>query len=221
MRDIARFTLIELLVVIAIIAILASLLLPALGSARSMAKRLKCLGNLKTMNQVALSYADDYGGSLPPIYSDDVWPYYFWNFRLQKYQYGRYLANAEQCRNSFFPCSEVTDFGTAWMLGLGPNIFLPPLAAWSDVSAYNCSRIAQIKIPSQTPHYGDVYRTATATGIKGADWHIAQGTTASIMGFIHRSFACVSYVDGHAEALSYSEFSARRLDSPYIKTGSW
>lgn len=63
------FTLIELLVVVAIIAVLISILLPALGAAREQAKTAKCAANLRSVGQAFATYLAENQAIYPPSYA--------------------------------------------------------------------------------------------------------------------------------------------------------
>ena len=70
-RKIKAFTLIELLVVISIIALLLSVLMPALGRTRDQARRILCASNLKTIGMADIMYSQESDDWHVPAYYDD------------------------------------------------------------------------------------------------------------------------------------------------------
>ena len=67
-RDVSGFTLVELLVVVGIIAVLISILLPALSKARDAARKTACLSNLRQVHQLIAMYANEYKDRVPVGY---------------------------------------------------------------------------------------------------------------------------------------------------------
>ena len=120
-RHIHGFTLIELLVVIAIIAILAAMLLPALKSAREMARKGQCMSHQRQWGQGFLMYANDYDGWLPPFREVTA---VYWDNILAPYIGQEDSGQPSDCRYSDLVCPTVE---AAWgWAGYGvnyPNVF--------------------------------------------------------------------------------------------------
>ena len=214
------FTLIELLVVISVIALLVSILMPAMSRARQQAKSLYCLNNIRQMVIAANTYANSNDDYYPIAYytqkKNGIRYYYSWDFTTRKDW-------------SITPAKEVVESGLLWQgepisevqqcpsFKGDDNWFADPHTGYNYNTSYigtnetttpvRSARSTEVKRASETALFGDGEYSSGANKYMRAPFSNPRdasfsdpGRVAGTQGYRHLGKTNVAFCDGHAES---------------------
>lgn len=207
------FTLIELLVVISIIALLISILLPALSQAREAGRRALCVSNMRQVGMLFMAYEQDQG-VLPPYYTGSNpsgqkgWEGVMWRHD--------YIPDPAML---YCPSRDSMGFEGTTSISHGFNYLIPAglidygyniafTIDYSDSSYPRQSlRLGQINLPSNkvlTVESAYVEYGLPASSGRGRAWvypYFHSGESSGIAYAAHHDVANVNWVDGHVASI--------------------